>query len=99
MFYMNILIYSLHHAKWIILLGTPFEIVSWNVDGIRAPGRDAALVKLATTRRPDVICLQETKLQPMHEGDWVDMLNAHGYSGVFASSTEKKGCRHFYLST
>jgi exonuclease III len=73
-------------------LGTPFEIVSWNVDGIRAPGRDAALVKLATTRRPDVICLQETKLQAMHEGDWVDMLNAHGYSGFFASSTEKKGC-------
>ena len=49
-----------------------FKILSWNVNGLRAVLRNdpKALSSLAVEQSfPDVICLQETKLQEIHIDD------------------------------
>lgn len=48
-----------------------FKILSWNVNGIRAVLKKYpdALPELAINHNPDLICLQETKLQESHVED------------------------------
>ena len=49
-----------------------FKIISWNVNGLRALIRKdpLALSKLVVSQNfPDVLCLQETKLQTIHVED------------------------------
>ena len=65
------------------------QAISWNVDGLRAPGRKEVLAKLVADEAPDIICLQETKLQEMHVKDWEGALE--GYASHWSCSTTKKG--------
>ena len=66
------------------------RILSWNVAGLRAPSRVETLQELARKYDPDIICLQETKIQDSHEEDFASILD--GYRpGMFASSSAKKG--------
>jgi len=65
------------------------KVISWNVDGLRAPGRGDALRHLVATENPEVIVLQETKLQEAHVEEWRDLLP--GYTSYWTCSTLKKG--------
>ena len=80
----------------------PCVIVSWNVDGLRAKGRLEGLVRIVAAHKPDVIVLQETKLQEKHHGEYaasIDTALNGEYDVWFASSggtyggnvTAKKG--------
>ena len=66
-----------------------FKVVSWNVDGLRAAGRREDLAALVAEEAPDVVCLQETKLQEVHVDDWLDLLP--GYDAAWSCSTVKNG--------
>jgi hypothetical protein len=46
---------------------TVFTAMSWNVDGIRAAGRRERLHTVLEEDRPDLLCIQETKLQEQQE--------------------------------
>lgn len=63
------------------------QIMSWNVNGIRAGQRKGFLPWLAEAQ-PDILCLQETKAHP----DQLDevLRNPDGYH-TFWASAEKKG--------
>ncbi|KAG5178003.1 Endonuclease/exonuclease/phosphatase [Tribonema minus] len=68
-----------------------FKALSWNVNGLRGTLRNApeALSALAARERPDLLCLQETKLQEMHVADFAALLP--GYDAHWSCSTKKKG--------
>ena len=74
-----------------------FKIISWNVNGIRAVVKNYpnALSDLVKEHKPDLICLQETKLQECHVTDpklkLQGLLEAFGYDSFWSCSTEKKG--------
>lgn len=63
------------------------KIVSWNVNGIRAVVKKGALEPMISELQPDIVCLQETKIQPEQvEFDLPESLpHAHWHSA------EKKG--------
>lgn len=64
-----------------------FKIISWNCAGLRAPGRAQDLKHIAE-QAPDLICIQETKLQD----DWAEYQSVlPGYKAFFSHSTGKKG--------
>lgn len=65
--------------------------ITWNVNSLRALLRkDAnALQDLVDQYDPDVLCLQETKLQPQHEILFTELLP--GYTATFNSSTARLG--------
>ena len=65
------------------------KFVSWNVNGLRAQGRREALAKIVEEEAPDVICLQETKLQEDHVASFSDLLP--GYAQYWSCSIGKKG--------
>ena len=65
------------------------KIVSWNVDGIRAGGRLEDLRALVQAEDPDLLCLQETKLQGPWAEDWRSVLE--GYDAYWSCSVGKKG--------
>lgn len=70
---------------------TQIRIVSWNVNGIRACGRNG-FVKWLESERPDILCLQETKAfreqvdpevrEPSGYGSAWHSAKRPGYSGV-----------------
>ncbi len=61
-------------------------LVSWNVNGVRAAGRNGFLLWLDALQ-PDIVCLQETKA---HEGDLdVTLRQPKGYSSVWQSAVKK----------
>ncbi len=64
-----------------------YEILCWNVNGIRAAERKGILDWLAETS-PDMLCVQETKAHPEQLSK--DLLNPDGYHVCF-DSAEKKG--------
>lgn len=66
-----------------------FTVCSWNVDGLRGQGRREDLAVLLREERPDVVCLQETKLQEQHVQEFADLLP--GYDAYWSCSTAKKG--------
>jgi hypothetical protein len=61
-----------------------FKVLSWNVDGLRAPGRREALDSIVKAENPDVFFLQETKLQEKDVEEWKDALP--GYSSYWSCS-------------
>ena len=68
---------------------TTLKIMSWNIAGLRPPSRKPTLEALVKKHDPDVICIQETKIQDIHEKDHENYLV--GYDAYFTSSTAKKG--------
>jgi len=65
------------------------KVLSWNVDGLRAGGRKEALQAIVEAEKPEVLLLQETKLQEKDVEEWRDALD--GYSSFWTCSQEKKG--------
>ena len=63
------------------------EIISWNVNGIRAVGNKDAL-KWVDEREPDILCLQEIKAL---EDQIPDGLFEKEYSDTIVNSATKKG--------
>ena len=67
------------------------KIISWNVNGLKAliSNNKLTLDNLIAQHKPDVLCLQETKLQE----DYVDQYDniIPGYQTYWSCSTEKKG--------
>ncbi|CAM9332080.1 unnamed protein product [Pylaiella littoralis] len=70
-----------------------FTVLSWNVNGVRATVKNGleVLRRMVETERPDLVCLQETKIQ---EKD-IESLRARdilpGYASEWSCSTTKKG--------
>ncbi len=80
-------------------------ILSWNVNGLRALLRrkDGLMAVEAVIKRecPEILCLQETKLNPENEADAEVSLATvlPGYKAFWSSSTAKKVrslCKHFH---
>eukprot|EP00759_Apiculatamorpha_spiralis_P044907 PhF_6_TR41711/c0_g1_i1/m.63285/K10771/APEX1; AP endonuclease 1 len=65
------------------------KIICWNVAGLRAALRknEKEFLQLFKTESPDVVCLQETKLQ----SDDTDIGKVPGYACYDSCSTQKKG--------
>ena len=70
-----------------------FKIMSWNVAGLRAIMKKSPdiLNSLVLKHTPDVLCLQETKLQREHVKEHVHILKDLGYSSTWLCSDVKKG--------
>lgn len=73
---------------------TPSEssILTWNVNSLRALLRKDphALHKLVETYQPDILCLQETKLQQVHEPLFFRLLEDCGYRHVLFNSSRAR---------
>lgn len=76
------------------------KIISWNVAGLRSVLKKSPLIidNLISTHRPDVLCLQETKLQEEHVDEIRDSLlksmntlSSVKYTSFWSSSKTKKG--------
>ena len=66
------------------------QVASWNVNGLRASIRKGAIQRLLSGHRPNIVCLQETKIQRKH----VDVVSAavgEGYFGYWNCCEGKKG--------
>lgn len=63
------------------------KIISWNVNGIRAIMKKG-FIDWVTSENPDILCLQETKLQEDQLTE--EIINIAGYKSYF-SFAEKKG--------
>lgn len=63
------------------------KIYSWNVNGLRAIAKKN-LFEWINNEKPDILCIQETKLQ--QEQLDTNLLNINGYNAYF-SFAEKKG--------
>jgi len=68
-------------------MSNSIEIISWNVNGIRAVGNKEAL-KWIDERQTDILCLQEIKAQ---ESQVPDNLFEKEYIDIKVNSAEKKG--------
>src|SRR3954464_14265739 len=64
-----------------------FRILCWNVNGLRAVWKKGFL-EWFSKESPDILCLQETKVQPDQLAD--EIINIDGYKSYFFSA-EKKG--------
>lgn len=72
------------------------QIVSWNVNGIRAVEKKGLFAPMLAQLKPDILCLQETKAQP-HESpvvvpgyyEYWNSAEKKGYSGTAIFSREK----------
>ncbi len=80
-------------------------VLSWNVNGLRAVLRRkdglVAVESMIKRECPDILCLQETKLNPENEADAEALLAGilPGYKAYWSSSTVKKVrslCNHFH---
>lgn len=64
------------------------NIISWNVNGIRANFKKGAFAEIFK-QKPDILCLQETKAEPSQLTP--EILSPLGYTSYFSSSKIKKG--------
>jgi exodeoxyribonuclease-3 len=65
------------------------KIISWNTNGLRATAKQGFFTPLFEKYNPDVLCLQETKAEPVQLLDTVR--NVPGYYSYFSYPTNKKG--------
>eukprot|EP01031_Cornospumella_fuschlensis_P025654 gene25654-30985_t len=67
------------------------KIMTWNVNGLKAlvTSKLHILTNMVQKHAPDVICLQETKIQESAVGEYKDLLE--GYDSYWHCSTVKKG--------
>ena len=65
-----------------------YKIISWNVNGLRAVMKKQ-FTSIVKDLDPDILLLQETKLQEDQRTD--EMINLHSYESHWAYATSKKG--------
>lgn len=65
------------------------RIISWNTNGLRATAKQGFLHPLFSLEKPDVLCLQETKVEETQLPESV--CNIDGYHSYFSHSQERKG--------
>jgi len=65
------------------------KIISWNTNGLRATAKQGHFTPLFKQERPDILCLQETKVEPDQLPD--DVRNVSGYFSYFSHPKLKKG--------
>jgi exodeoxyribonuclease-3 len=65
------------------------RIISWNTNGLRATAKQGFFTPLFKKYQPDVLCLQETKVEPEQLPE--DVRNMPGYHSYFSYSQERKG--------
>ncbi len=65
------------------------KIISWNTNGLRATAKQGFFTPLFTKYKPNVLCLQETKVEPNQLPD--EVRNIKGYSSYFSYSKLRKG--------
>lgn len=64
------------------------NIISWNVNGIRAIEKKGAFQELFNLH-PDIVCLQETKAHKEQLNE--NLISPSGYKSFFHSATSRKG--------
>jgi exodeoxyribonuclease III len=65
------------------------KIISWNTNGLRATAKQGFFTPLFKKYKPDILCLQETKVEPDQLPE--DVRNVSGYYSYFSHPKEKKG--------
>lgn len=70
-----------------MIMPEKIELISWNVNGIRAAQRKG-FIEWLHEKNPDILCVQETKAHPEQLDR--ELLQPEGYY-VFWSSAEKRG--------
>jgi exodeoxyribonuclease III len=65
------------------------KIISWNTNGLRATAKQGFFEPLFKQYKPDIVCLQETKVEPEQLPE--DVRNLAGYQSYFAYSKGRKG--------
>lgn len=65
------------------------KIISWNTNGLRATVKQGYFDPLFSKYKPDVLCLQETKVEAEQLPE--DVRNKKGYYSYFSHSRKRKG--------
>lgn len=65
------------------------KIISWNTNGLRATAKQGFFAPLFKEQQPDILCLQETKVEPDQLPD--DVRHIPGYESYFSYSKGRKG--------
>jgi exodeoxyribonuclease III len=65
------------------------KIISWNTNGLRATAKQGYFNPLFSVYKPDIVCLQETKVEAEQLPD--DVRNVPGYTSYFSHSKGRKG--------
>ena len=65
------------------------KIISWNTNGLRATAKQGFFMPLFGKYNPDVLCLQETKVEESQLPE--EVRNIKGYYSYFSHSRERKG--------
>lgn len=70
---------------------TYLKLMSWNVNGLNAlvQSKMSILERLIEKHQPDILCLQETKIQETMISDFQQLIP--GYEAFYSCSTVKKG--------
>jgi exodeoxyribonuclease-3 len=65
------------------------KIISWNTNGLRATAKQGFFMPLFKESKPDILCLQETKVEPEQLPE--EVRNVPGYFSYFSHPEIKKG--------
>jgi exodeoxyribonuclease-3 len=65
------------------------KIISWNTNGLRATVKQGYFEPLFSKYKPDILCLQETKVEAEQLPD--EVKNIKGYTSYFSHSKGRKG--------
>jgi len=65
------------------------KIISWNTNGLRATAKQGFFTPLFKKYKPDILCLQETKVEPDQLPE--EVRNIPEYNSYFSYSKKRKG--------
>ncbi len=65
------------------------KIISWNTNGLRATAKQGFFIPLFKNYKPDILCLQETKVEPHQLPE--DVREIKDYNSFFSYSKLRKG--------
>jgi exodeoxyribonuclease III len=65
------------------------KIISWNTNGLRATAKQGFFTPLFSMYKPDIVCLQETKVEAEQLPE--EVRNIKGYTSYFSHSKGRKG--------